>query len=125
MTILHSDAGGQTSSRKIGVLLRNLGTPDGTDYWSVRRCLSEFLSDRRMVGAPRLLWLLVLNLLILATPPRKDKDYAAILNYARNESPLKTITRSQAEKLEQLRACSETHLAKSSSSGGCDTEIRP
>ncbi|MGY4310821.1 ferrochelatase [Bradyrhizobium sp. JR3.5] len=76
MTILHSNAGGQTSSRKIGVLLRNLGTPDGTDYWSVRRCLSEFLSDRRMVGAPRLLWLLVLNLLILAKPPRrKDKDY--------------------------------------------------
>ena len=38
---------------KIGVLLINLGTPDGTDYWSMRRYLSEFLSDQRVVELPK------------------------------------------------------------------------
>jgi protoporphyrin/coproporphyrin ferrochelatase len=102
MTILHSDVDGSANSRKMGVLLSNLGTPDGTDYWSVRRYLAEFLSDRRVIEAPRLLWLFILNALILtARPQRKGKDYAAIWNRDRNESPLKTITRSQAEKLQQ------------------------
>jgi ferrochelatase len=92
----------RTTSPKIGVLLSNLGTPDGTDYWSVRRYLAEFLSDRRVIEAPRLLWLFILNALILtARPQRKGKDYATIWNRDRNESPLKTITRSQAEKLQQ------------------------
>jgi len=92
----------QTSSPKVGVLLSNLGTPDGTDYWSVRRYLAEFLSDRRVIEAPRLLWLFILNALILTTrPQRKGKDYAKIWNRDRNESPLKTITRSQAAKLQQ------------------------
>ncbi|TYO63800.1 ferrochelatase [Bradyrhizobium hipponense] len=97
-----SDIGKQTNSQKIGVLLSNLGTPDGTDYWSVRRYLAEFLSDRRVIEAPRLFWLFVLNTLILTTrPQRKGEDYATIWNRDRNESPLKTITRSQAEKLQQ------------------------
>lgn len=92
----------RTISPKIGVLLSNLGTPDGTDYWSIRRYLAEFLSDRRVIEAPRLLWLFILNALILtARPQRKGKDYATIWNRDRNESPLKTITRSQAEKLQQ------------------------
>jgi protoporphyrin/coproporphyrin ferrochelatase len=97
-----SDIGRQTNSPTVGVLLSNLGTPDGTDYWSVRRYLADFLSDRRVIEAPRLLWLFILNALILTTrPQRKGKDYAAIWNRDRNESPLKTITRSQAEKLQQ------------------------
>ena len=97
-----SDIGRQTNSPKVGVLLSNLGTPDGTDYWSVRRYLAEFLSDRRVIEAPRLFWLFVLNTLILTTrPQRKGKDYAAIWNRDRKESPLKTITRSQAEKLQE------------------------
>lgn len=101
MTAL-SDIGRQTNSPTVGVLLSNLGTPDGTDYWSVRRYLAEFLSDRRVIEAPRLLWLFILNALILTTrPQRKGKDYATIWNRNRNESPLKTITRSQAEKLQQ------------------------
>src|SRR5258708_17937326 len=87
--------------RKIGVLLSNLGTPDRTDYWSVRRYLAEFLSDRRVIEAPRLLWLFILNALILPTrPQRKGKDYATIWNRDLDESPLKTITRSQAKKLQ-------------------------
>jgi protoporphyrin/coproporphyrin ferrochelatase len=101
MTAL-SDIRRQTNSPTVGVLLSNLGTPDGTDYWSVRRYLAEFLSDRRVIEAPRLLWLFILNALILTTrPQRKGKDYATIWNLDRNESPLKTITRSQAEKLQQ------------------------
>jgi protoporphyrin/coproporphyrin ferrochelatase len=86
-------AAGFAEPRKIGVLLSNLGTPDGTDYWSVRGYLAEFLSDRRVIEAPRLLWVFILNLLILTTrPQRKGRDYATIWNRERDESPLKTIT---------------------------------
>lgn len=91
-----------TGARKIGVLLSNLGTPDGTDYWSVRRYLAEFVSDRRVIEAPRLLWFLVLNALILTTrPQRKAEEYAAIWNRDMDESPPRTVTRSQAEKLQR------------------------
>jgi protoporphyrin/coproporphyrin ferrochelatase len=82
---------------KIGVLLLNLGTPDGTDYWSMRRYLKEFLSDRRVIEVPKLVWWPLLNLIILTTRPgRKGKDYATIWNNEKNEGPLKTITRDQA-----------------------------
>jgi ferrochelatase len=85
---------------RIGVLLLNLGTPDATDYWSMRRYLKEFLSDRRVIEEPRLKWWLILNMIILTVRPgRKGRDYEKIWNKARNEGPLKTITRSQAEKL--------------------------
>jgi protoporphyrin/coproporphyrin ferrochelatase len=87
--------------RKIGILLSNLGTPDATDYWSMRRYLSEFLSDRRVIEAPRLIWFFILNGLILTSrPATKGKDYKTIWNRELNESPLKTITRAQAEKLQ-------------------------
>jgi ferrochelatase len=82
------------------VLLLNLGTPDGTDYWSMRRYLKEFLSDRRVIEVPSYIWWPLLNLVILQTRPgRKGKDYASIWNKERDEGPLKTITRAQAEKL--------------------------
>ncbi|HEY7383614.1 MAG TPA: ferrochelatase [Beijerinckiaceae bacterium] len=85
---------------RIGVLLLNLGTPEGTDYWSMRRYLKEFLSDRRVIETPRLLWWPLLNLIILSTrPKRKGRDYATIWNKERDEGPLKTITRNQAEQL--------------------------
>lgn len=90
---------------KIGVLLLNLGTPDGTDYWSMRRYLKEFLSDRRVIEVARWKWWPILNLIILSVRPgRKGKDYATIWNNARNEGPLKTITRAQAEKLQAALA---------------------
>ena len=91
---------------KIGVLLLNLGTPDATDYWSMRRYLKEFLSDRRVIEVPRLLWWPILNLISLTVrPSRKGKDYDTIWNKERNESPLKTITRAQSEKLaERLKS---------------------
>ena len=85
---------------KVGVLLLNLGTPDATDYWSMRRYLKEFLSDRRVIETNRVLWWFILNCIILTVRPgRKGKDYETIWNRERNESPLKTISRSQAEKL--------------------------
>src|SRR3954462_11349787 len=87
-------------SGRIGVLLMNLGTPEATDYWSMRRYLKEFLSDRRGVERPRRLWWALVNLIILTTRPgRKGRDYATIWNNDRNEGPLKSITRAQAEQL--------------------------
>ena len=86
--------------RRIGVLLVNLGTPDATDYWSMRRYLKEFLSDRRVIEENPIKWWLVLNLIILTVrPARKGRDYDKIWNKERNESFLKTITRAQSEKL--------------------------
>jgi len=85
---------------RIGVLLVNLGTPEGTDYWSVRRYLKEFLSDRRVIETNRLVWWPILNLVILSRRPQvKGKDYAAIWNNDLDESPLKTITRGPAERV--------------------------
>jgi ferrochelatase len=89
-----------TVGSKIGVLLINLGTPDATDYWSMRRYLKEFLSDRRVIEAPRALWWFVLNVIILSKRPQaKGKDYDKIWNREKDEGPLKTITRAQSEKL--------------------------
>ena len=88
--------------QRIGVVLLNLGTPDATDYWSMRRYLSEFLSDKRVIDYPTWLWQPLLQLVILSKGrPSKGKDYDSIWNKERNESPLKTVTRSQAEKLGQ------------------------
>lgn len=85
---------------RIGVLLMNLGTPEGTDYWSMRRYLKEFLSDRRVIEVSRLIWWPLLNLVILTKrPSAKGKDYESIWNRELNESPLKTITRAQAVQL--------------------------
>jgi ferrochelatase len=93
------------SPRRIGVLLVNLGTPDATDYWSMRRYLKEFLSDRRVIEENPVKWWLILNLIILTVRPgRKGRDYEKIWNRERNESFLKTITRSQTDKLGGMMA---------------------
>jgi len=84
----------------VGVLLVNLGTPDTADASGVRVYLKEFLSDPRVIEDQGLLWKLILNGIILRTRPRtKARDYLKIWNKERDESPLKTITRAQAEKL--------------------------
>jgi protoporphyrin/coproporphyrin ferrochelatase len=94
---------GPVISGRIGVLLVNLGTPDSTGYWPMRRYLKEFLSDRRVIEENRLKWWLVLNLIVLTVRPgRKGRDYDKIWNRERNESPLKTITRSQSDKLDDI-----------------------
>jgi len=90
-------------ARRIGVLLLNLGTPEAPDAPAVRRYLREFLSDPRVIENQGLIWKLVLNGVILPVRPRrKAHDYQKIWNAALNESPLKTITRSQAEKLASI-----------------------
>src|SRR3978361_1730180 len=83
-----------------GVLLVNLGPPDSADSRGVRVYLREFLSDPRVIEDQGLIWKLVLNGIILRIRPgRKARDYRKIWNTEKNESPLKTITRGQAEKL--------------------------
>ena len=85
---------------RVGVLLVNLGTPDTADANGVRVYLKEFLSDPRVIEDQGLVWKLILNGIILRTrPATKARDYLKIWNVENNESPLKTITRSQAEKL--------------------------
>ncbi|GGF04792.1 ferrochelatase [Stappia taiwanensis] len=85
---------------RIGVLLVNLGTPDGTDFWSMRRYLREFLTDKRVIEWPKALWYPILYGIVLNTRPKKSgKAYEEIWNTERDESPLRTITRSQSDKL--------------------------
>src|SRR5690349_4690708 len=87
-------------SGRVGVLLINLGSPSGSDPGSVRRYLREFLSDPRVIELPRLLWLTILNLFVLTTRPKKTAHaYSLVWNRERNEAPLITITRAQAELL--------------------------
>src|SRR5215207_6349359 len=94
---------------RIGVLLVNLGTPDTADARGVRVYLREFLSDPRVIEDQGLVWKLVLNGIILRIRPgRKARDYRKIWNAEKNESPLKTITRAQAEKL--AVTIPDTHL---------------
>jgi ferrochelatase len=85
---------------KIGVLLINLGTPDGTHYWAMRRYLKEFLSDRRVIEVNRVLWWLILHCVVLVKRPfASGAKYRSIWNEELDESPLFTVTRSQAEKV--------------------------
>lgn len=87
-------------AEKIGVLILNLGTPDATDYWSMRRYLSEFLSDQRVIDYPKWLWQPLLQGIILTSRPfRSGAAYRSIWNKEKNESPLKTFTRAITDKL--------------------------
>ncbi len=87
---------------KVGVLLLNLGTPDATDYWSVRRYLSEFLSDRRVIETSPLIWQPLLQGVILSVRPQKSgENYKRIWDQDKNESPLKVISRNQATSLQR------------------------
>ncbi|CAN7350280.1 ferrochelatase [Mesorhizobium sp. LjRoot246] len=90
---------------KIGVMLVNLGTPDGTDFKPMWRYLREFLSDPRVIELNRAIWYPILYGLVLTTRPKKSgANYARIWNREKNESPLRTYTRAQGEKLaEALR----------------------
>ena len=86
---------------RIGVLLLNLGTPDATDYWSMRRYLSEFLSDQRVIETNPLIWQPILQGIILSTRPQKSgENYKRIWDQEANDSPLRVISRRQAEKLQ-------------------------
>ena len=81
---------------KVGILLANLGTPDNYDYWSMRRYLNEFLSDKRVVDIPNWKWQPLLQLIILTKRPfTSGANYKLIWNHEKGESPLMTITKDQ------------------------------
>ena len=87
---------------KTGVLLINLGTPDSTNWWDIRRYLKEFLSDTRVIEVNPVIWQIILNLFILNFRPSKTAHaYKKIWLKEANESPLRYYTRNQAEKLQQ------------------------
>jgi ferrochelatase len=94
---------------KVGVLLVNLGTPDATDYQSMRRYLREFLTDRRVIEWPRFLWYPILFGIVLTRRPGKvGKAYQSIWNAELDESFLRTYTRNQSERLGKVLASHET-----------------
>ncbi len=85
---------------RVGVLLANLGTPDGYDYWSMRRYLNEFLSDKRVIDYSAWLWQPLLQLVILSKRPfTSGANYKLIWNHDKGESPLMTITKDQTAAL--------------------------
>lgn len=85
---------------KVGVLLVNLGTPDGHDKRNMRKYLAEFLTDKRVIEWPKAIWYPILYGIVLNTRPRKSGEaYASIWNTELDESPLRTFTRSQSDKL--------------------------
>ena len=85
---------------KTGVLIINLGTPDSTSWWDIRKYLKEFLSDRRVIEVNPVLWQIILNLFILTFRPSKAAHaYKKIWLKETDESPLRYYTRNQAEKL--------------------------
>jgi len=87
---------------KTGVLLINLGTPDTTNWWDVRKYLKEFLSDRRVIEVNPFVWKIILNLFILTFRPSKSAHaYKKIWMKDINESPLRFYTKKQTEKLKE------------------------
>ncbi len=87
-------------SGKVGILLANLGTPDDYTYWPMRRYLSEFLSDQRVIDYPRWKWQPLLQLIILSKRPFSSGEaYKSIWNHDKGESPLMTITKDQTAKM--------------------------
>ena len=89
-------------TEKVGVLIANLGTPDGYNYWSMRRYLNEFLSDQRVIDYPAWKWQPILQTIILTKRPfTSGAAYKSIWNEDAGESPLMTITKEQTFKLRE------------------------
>ena len=88
---------------KTGVLIVNLGTPDSTSWFDIRKYLKEFLSDRRVIEVNPIIWQIILNVIILTFRPSKTaKAYKEIWMKDKNISPLLHYTQRQAEKLSNL-----------------------
>ena len=87
---------------KTGILLVNLGTPDLTSWWDIRKYLKEFLSDRRVIEVNPFVWKIILNLIILNLRPSKTaKAYKEIWMKKENMSPLRYFTLMQTSKLKE------------------------
>ena len=85
---------------KVAIILVNLGTPDGTDYWSMRKYLKQFLMDKRVVDLFRPIWWLILNGPILTFRPSKSgKAYKKIWDEQNHGSPLRKFTINQTNQL--------------------------
>ena len=85
---------------KKGVLLINLGTPDSTGWWDIRKYLKEFLSDRRVIEVNPIIWQIILNSFILTFRPSKTAHaYKKIWKKDTNESPLLYFTKKQSIEL--------------------------
>lgn len=99
--LAHAPASHPSVARpRIGILVANLGTPDGYGYWPMRRYLNEFLSDKRVIDYPSWKWQPILQAIILTKRPfSSGRNYRSIWNHDKGESPLMTITRAQVEKL--------------------------
>ncbi|NUB45382.1 ferrochelatase [Fertoebacter nigrum] len=90
---------------KVGILLANLGTPDNYDYWSMRRYLNEFLSDKRVIDYAAWKWQPLLQLIILTKRPfSSGANYKLIWNHDKGESPLMTITKDQTARIAEAMA---------------------
>ena len=87
---------------KTGVLLVNLGTPDSTSWWDIRKYLKEFLSDKRVIEVNPFFWQVILNLFILTFRPSKTaKAYKEIWMKEIDKSPLRYFTEMQTKKLRE------------------------
>ena len=90
----------QVNFGKTGVLIINLGTPDSTNWWDIRKYLREFLSDQRVIEVNPIIWKIILNLFILTLRPAKTAHaYKKIWRKETNESPLLYFTKQQTNKL--------------------------
>ena len=88
---------------KTGVLIINLGTPDSTSWFDIRKYLKEFLSDKRVIEVNPIIWQIILNLFILTFRPSKTaKAYKEIWMKNENMSPLLYYTQKQSEKISKL-----------------------
>ncbi|RFD18441.1 ferrochelatase [Komagataeibacter melaceti] len=109
---VHRTARADVARARTGVLLSNLGTPEGTGYGAVRRYLAEFLSDRRIIEASPLIWKPILYGPVLTFRPRKSgAAYQRIWHHDHDESPLRTYTRDQATQLAQRLAVDDVPVA--------------
>ena len=87
---------------RTGLLLVNLGTPDSTSWWDIRKYLKEFLSDKRVIELNPILWKIILNVFILNFRPSKTaKAYKEIWMKDKNVSPLRHYTEMQTKKLSE------------------------
>ena len=96
---------------KTGILLVNLGTPDSTSWWDIRKYLKEFLSDRRVIELNPIIWQFILNVFILTFRPSKTAHaYKQIWITETNESPLRYFTKRQTDKLKNKIINKQIHI---------------
>jgi protoporphyrin/coproporphyrin ferrochelatase len=96
---------------KTGILLVNLGTPDSTSWWDIRKYLKEFLSDRRVIEVNPIIWQFILNVFILTFRPSKTAHaYKQIWITETNESPLRYFTKRQTDKLKNKIINKQIHI---------------